>query len=168
MALPRRSPSAFDCSKKLLATACRGARLRHERDPVDACASASVEIPRLRADKNDRPFARNDRQKKSGRGGAMNLNDWRRRIDEIDKKLVELLNERSQCALEIGKLKQEAKIPLYQPDRENDVLANAERNNSGPLTDAAIRRLFERIIDEVRAAERDAMHSGDRQGKRRE
>src|SRR5436190_23753583 len=119
MALPRRSPSAFDCSKKLLATACRGARLRHERDPVDACASASVEIPRLRADKNDRPFARNDRQKKSGRGGAMNLNDWRRRIDEIDKKLVELLNERSQCALEIGKLKQEAKIPLYQPDREN-------------------------------------------------
>ena len=45
----------------------------------------------------------------------MNLADWRRRIDEIDKKLVELLNERSRCALEIGKLKQEAKIPLYQP-----------------------------------------------------
>jgi len=45
----------------------------------------------------------------------MSLSDWRRRIDEIDKKLVQLLNERSQCALEIGKLKQEAKIPLYQP-----------------------------------------------------
>ena len=89
----------------------------------------------------------------------MNLNDWRRRIDEIDKKLVELLNARSQCALEIGKLKQVAKIPLYQPDRENEVLANAESNNSGPLTDAAIRRLFEHIIDEARAAERDAMHS---------
>jgi chorismate mutase-like protein len=89
----------------------------------------------------------------------MNLSDWRRRIDEIDKKLVELLNERSKCALEIGKLKQAAKIPLYQPDRENEVLANAESNNSGPLTDAAIRRLFERIIDEARAAERDAMHS---------
>jgi chorismate mutase len=90
----------------------------------------------------------------------MNLSDWRRRIDEIDKKLVELLNARSQCALEIGKLKLAAKIPLYQPDRENEVLANAESNNSGPLTDAAIRRLFERIIDEARAAERDAMHSG--------
>jgi chorismate mutase len=74
---------------------------------------------------------------------------------------VKLLNERSRCALEIGKLKQAAKIPLYQPDRENEVLENAERNNSGPLTDAAIRRLFERIIDEARAAERDAMHSGD-------
>ena len=88
----------------------------------------------------------------------MNLSDWRRRIDEIDKKLVELLNERSHCALEIGKLKQAANIPLYQPDRENEVLANAERANPGPLTDAAIRRLFERIIDEARAAERNAMH----------
>jgi len=95
----------------------------------------------------------------------MNLSDWRRRIDEIDKKLVELLNARSQCALEIGKLKQAARIPLYQPDRENEVLANAESNNSGPLTDAAIRRLFERIIDEARAAERDAMHSSESQRK---
>jgi chorismate mutase len=91
----------------------------------------------------------------------MSLGDWRRRIDEIDKKLVQLLNERSQCALEIGKLKQDAKIPLYQPERENEVLENAERNNPGPLTDAAIRRLFERIIDEARAAERDAMHADD-------
>ena len=101
------------------------------------------------------------------KGCAMNLADWRRRIDEIDKKLVKLLNERSQCALEIGKLKQAAKIPLYQPDRENEVLANAESNNNGPLTDAAIRRLFERIIDEARAAERDAMHhdgSGGKEG----
>jgi chorismate mutase-like protein len=88
----------------------------------------------------------------------MNLSDWRRRIDEIDKKLVELLNERSHCALEIGKLKQATNTPLYQPDRENEVLANAERANPGPLTDAAIRRLFERIIDEARAAERNAMH----------
>jgi chorismate mutase len=96
----------------------------------------------------------------------MSLTDWRRRIDEIDKKLVKLLNERSQCALEIGKLKQAANIPLYQPDRENEVLANAESNNSGPLTDAAIRRLFERIIDEARAAERDAMDHGSPRGKK--
>jgi chorismate mutase-like protein len=90
----------------------------------------------------------------------MNLSDWRRRIDEIDNQLVRLLNERSHCALEIGKLKQAANIPLYQPDRENEVLSNAERANPGPLTDAAIRRLFERIIDEARAAERNAMHPG--------
>ena len=87
----------------------------------------------------------------------MNLADWRRRIDEIDKKLVELLNERSRCALEIGKLKQAQNLPLYQPEREKEVLENAEHSNSGPLTDAAIRRLFERIIDEARSAERAAM-----------
>jgi chorismate mutase len=88
----------------------------------------------------------------------MNLSDWRRRIDELDRKLVELLNERSQCALEIGKLKQQENLPLYQPEREKEVLQNAERSNRGPLSDAAIRRLFERIIDEARAAERLAMH----------
>lgn len=88
----------------------------------------------------------------------MNISDWRQRMDEIDKKLVELLNERSQCALEIGRLKQAAGVPIYQPARENDVLANAARNNRGPLTNAAIRRLFERIIDEARSAERVAMH----------
>ena len=88
----------------------------------------------------------------------MSLSVWRRRIDEIDRKLVELLNEQSQCALEIGKLKQQANLPLYQPDREKEVIENAEHNNKGPLTDAAIRRLFERIIDEARSAERVAMH----------
>ena len=95
----------------------------------------------------------------------MTLSDWRRRIDELDRKLVELLNERSQCALEIGKLKQAANLPLYQPEREKEVLENAERNNHGPLTDAAIRRLFERIIDENRAAERSAMHKDVETGK---
>jgi chorismate mutase len=91
----------------------------------------------------------------------MTLSDWRRQIDEIDRKLVELLNQRSRCALEIGKLKQSANLPLYQPDREQEVLQNAEAANSGPLTDAAIRRLFERIIDEARSIEREAMHLGD-------
>ncbi|HEY2459850.1 MAG TPA: chorismate mutase [Candidatus Acidoferrum sp.] len=85
------------------------------------------------------------------------MSDWRQQIDEIDRKLVELLNERSRCALEIGRIKQAENLPLYQPERERDVLANAERVNAGPLSDAAIRRLFERIIDEARSAEREAM-----------
>jgi len=88
----------------------------------------------------------------------MNISDWRRRMDEIDKKLVELLNERCKCALEIGHIKQQSQIPLYQPAREKEVLANAENNNEGPLSHAAIRRLFERIIDEARSAERIAMY----------
>ena len=91
----------------------------------------------------------------------MTLSDWRRRIDNIDRKLVELLNERSRCALEIGKIKQAEHLPLYQPEREREVLENAENANPGPLSDAAIRRLFERIIDEARSAEREAMRAGD-------
>ena len=88
----------------------------------------------------------------------MNLQDLRRRIDELDRQLVKLLNERSQSAIEIGHLKQAEHLPLYQPDREREVLENAERTNPGPLSNAAIRRLFERIIDEARSVEREAMH----------
>jgi chorismate mutase len=91
----------------------------------------------------------------------MTIEDWRRKIDEIDRKLVELLNERSRCAIEIGHLKRTASLPLYQPDREREVLAAVERANPGPLPDTAIRRLFERILDEARSVERGAMHDGD-------
>lgn len=85
------------------------------------------------------------------------LEDWRKRIDELDQKLVELLSERSRCAMEIGHLKQKSGLALYQPDREQQVLANAESYNKGPLPDTAIRRLFERILDEARSAERHVM-----------
>ena len=95
----------------------------------------------------------------------MNIADWRRRMDEIDKKLVELLNERCKCALEIGHIKQQTNIPLYQPSREKEVLSNAEHNNQGPLSDDAIRRLFERIIDEARSAERRAMEKRSEESK---
>ena len=88
------------------------------------------------------------------------IESWRRRINEIDRQLVELLNERSRCAMEIGHIKHESGLPLYQPDREKEVLANAESNNHGPLPDTAIRRLFERILDEARSVERHAMEPG--------
>ncbi len=95
----------------------------------------------------------------------MTIEDWRRKIDELDRKLVALLNERSQCAIEVGKLKRETHEPLYQPERERQVLENAARANSGPLPDTAIRRLFERILDEARAVERAVMHpDGERKG----
>jgi len=87
----------------------------------------------------------------------MSLEDWRRKIDEIDRRLVELLNERSTCVLEIGRLKKADGTPLYQPDRERQVLEAVESANRGPLSEAAIRRLFERILDEARSVERTAM-----------
>ena len=87
----------------------------------------------------------------------MSVADWRRKIDEIDRKLVELLNERSRCVLEIGRQKKQDGSPLYQPDRERQVLDAVERANRGPLSEAAIRRLFERILDEARSVERTIM-----------
>ena len=84
------------------------------------------------------------------------IDDWRRRIDAIDQKLVELLNERAQCAIEIGHLKRSQGLPVYQPDREQEILANVESANPGPLEDTAVRRLFERVLDEARSLERVA------------
>ncbi len=95
----------------------------------------------------------------------MTIEDWRRKIDEIDRKLVALLNERAQCAVEVGKLKRGTHAPLYQPEREREILESVVRANPGPLPDTAIRRLFERILDEARAVERAVMHpDGEKKG----
>ena len=85
------------------------------------------------------------------------LDDWRKRIDEIDQQLVKLLNARSQCAVEIGHLKKKLNMEAWQPSREAEILRNIVKANPGPLDDAAVRRLFERIIDEARALERHSM-----------
>ena len=85
-------------------------------------------------------------------------------IDRVDEVLVRLLNQRTQYAIEIGRLKGQLGIPVYSPEREKEVLNNVEGWSVGPLEPAAMRRLFERIIDEARAVERHAL--GDIHGHR--
>ena len=80
----------------------------------------------------------------------------RRRIDAIDRQLVGLLNERATHAIALGGLKKERGLPIYQPSREEEVLQNVQEFNQGPLEGPALRRLFERIIDESRRIERIA------------
>lgn len=82
------------------------------------------------------------------------IDELRRRIDEIDARLVQLLSERAECALGIGERKRALGMPIYQPAREGDVLRHVCGINPGPLDDEAVRRLFERIIDEARRLER--------------
>ncbi|MGH9310995.1 MAG: chorismate mutase [Vicinamibacterales bacterium] len=84
------------------------------------------------------------------------VEDLRRRIDELDEALVRLLSARAACALEVGRAKKLLGLEIYQPSREVEVLAHVQRLNTGPLNDAAIKRLFERIIDEARRLEREA------------
>ena len=84
------------------------------------------------------------------------IDDLRQRIDWIDEQLVRLLNARAECALQLGHLKKAQGLDIYQPAREREVLDNVQRLNTGPLDDGAIRRLFERVIDEARRLERVA------------
>ena len=85
---------------------------------------------------------------------ASSMEECRRRIDQLDEDLVRLLNARAACALEIGRLKDRVGMPTYQPSREVDVHRHVRRINGGPLDGGAIKRLFERIIDENRRLER--------------
>jgi chorismate mutase len=82
------------------------------------------------------------------------LAELRRQIDALDERLVQLLNERAACALEIGRAKRALGFEVYQPAREVEVLGNVRAANAGPLDAGAITRLFERIIDEARRLER--------------
>ncbi len=84
------------------------------------------------------------------------IDAWRRRIDQIDSQIIGLLNSRSACAVEIGKLKHAAGLPIYSPEREKGILERVMRENPGPLDPTAVKRVFERIIDEGRRLERVA------------
>ncbi|HXZ32737.1 MAG TPA: chorismate mutase [Terriglobales bacterium] len=85
----------------------------------------------------------------------MDISDWRKKIDELDRKLVELLNQRAQAAHEIGKLKGNAGMPIYEPDREQAVFDNARHINRGPLPDHDLLSIYERIMDIMRQIQRE-------------
>ncbi len=80
----------------------------------------------------------------------MDITDWRRKIDEIDRQLVDLISRRAQAAHEIGKLKRSGGLPIYEPDRERAVLEHVIGLNKGPLPSTDLKRIFERIMDVMR------------------
>lgn len=80
----------------------------------------------------------------------MDIADWREKIDELDRRLVDLLNQRAQAAQEIGKLKRNTSTPIYEPEREKIIFENVRKVNRGPLPDSELRQVYERIIDVMR------------------
>jgi chorismate mutase-like protein len=90
-------------------------------------------------------------------GALSALARCRERIDEIDRRLVELLNERTSIVEEIGRVKRDAKLAIYEPKRESQVFDNIASHNAGPLTADGVKRIFERIIDEMRRIQKDRM-----------
>jgi chorismate mutase len=83
----------------------------------------------------------------------MTIEDWRARIDSLDRKLLELLNQRAECAIAVGKIKNAQNKEIFDPDREQQIILNILRENRGPLDEGALRRIFERVIDECRRIE---------------
>jgi chorismate mutase-like protein len=87
------------------------------------------------------------------------LEEFRVLIDDVDRRIVALLNERTRVVENIGRVKRQTQMPIYEPKREDQVFANVSATNRGPLTEEAVRRIFERIIDEMRIIQRVWMES---------
>ncbi len=80
----------------------------------------------------------------------MDLEDWRKEIDVLDRELLKLLNRRAECAIEIGRIKHAIEQPIFVPEREMSILNRILELNKGPLDAEAVRRIFQQIIDESR------------------
>jgi chorismate mutase-like protein len=87
------------------------------------------------------------------------LEEFRVLVDDVDRRIVALLNERTRVVEDIGRVKRQTNLPIYEPKREDQVFANTSATNRGPLTEEAVRRIFERIIDEMRMIQRVWMKS---------
>lgn len=99
----------------------------------------------------------------------MDISDWRKKIDELDRELVRLLNERARCVAEIGRIKRQDGLPIHEPSREQEVLRNALEANQGALEDDALRRIFEKIVEEGKSLQRrvfEARGHGDTETRR--
>ena len=89
----------------------------------------------------------------------MDIEDWRKKIDDLDRKLVALLSERARAAVEIGKLKRDTSMPIYEPDRERVVFDNVQHANPGPLPGRDLVSIYERIIDVMRNIQKEEIVS---------
>jgi len=84
----------------------------------------------------------------------MEISDWRNKIDTLDEQIVRLINQRAEAAQAIGRLKQSANLPVYEPQREQAVFERVRNANAGPLSDTEIVDIYERIVDVMRSLQK--------------
>jgi len=84
----------------------------------------------------------------------MDISDWRKKIDEMDEQIVALISKRAEAARAIGELKRVADLPVYEPRREQAVFDHVKAANPGPLADAEMLHVYERIVDVMRTLQR--------------
>lgn len=84
-------------------------------------------------------------------------------IDRLDLDLLRILNQRTAIVERIGRIKQDLRLAIYEPKREDQVFENVIGHNDGPLPHDAVKRIFERIIDEMRTVQKMKMLEEGRQ-----
>ena len=84
----------------------------------------------------------------------MDISDWRNKIDQLDEQIVQLISKRAEAARAIGELKKVSSLPVYEPNREQAVFDHIRAVNPGPLDDAEMLHVYERIIDVMRTLQR--------------
>ncbi len=89
----------------------------------------------------------------------MDIAEWRQKIDELDRQIVLLISERARAAQAIGRLKRATDLPVYEPNREKIIFENVRGANPGPLPDIELTHIYERIIDVMRALQKDELAS---------
>ena len=88
------------------------------------------------------------------------LQDSRKKIDEIDAKLVELFNQRAGVVEDVASAKRTLNKQVDDPDRREQVLAHARAQNTGPLSNEELTSIFERIIDKMSDHQVARLNSG--------
>lgn len=89
----------------------------------------------------------------------MDIAEWRRKIDELDRQIVRLISERAAAAQAIGRLKRQTDLPIYEPTREMTIFDNVRKSNPGPLPDMELTHIYERIIDVMRTLQKDELQA---------
>jgi chorismate mutase len=89
----------------------------------------------------------------------MDIEEFRKEIDALDRELVALLSRRAIAAQRIGQLKKSLALPVYEPGRESTIFANVRAANQGPLPDIELTHIYERIIDVMRALQQEELAS---------
>src|SRR5579864_1165830 len=89
----------------------------------------------------------------------MDIAEWRQKIDELDRQIVALISERARAAQAIGRLKRATDLPVYEPNREKVIFENVRKSNPGPLPDIELTHIYERIIDVMRALQKNELAS---------
>ena len=86
-------------------------------------------------------------------GTQNRIEDLRGRVDEVDRELIRILNERARIVQEIVAIKAEAGKPLFDPRREEEILQKVAEQNEGPIYDTSMREIFELILHRIRDLE---------------